>query len=163
MKKRIGVLVLCVLIMSVSLVYAALIETITVEPLGGQETLTYNLNNGQKFSGSLSVSGGIADSIIFSVQAPDGTKIIDVTSVSEGTEFEFMADQDGAYTLVFDNPLALNAKTVNLTYEIQTITIAGLDGPQILIVAFLVILVIVIGIIFIFKKGNNKGSSCSRR
>ena len=163
MKKRISIVVFCALMMTVNIVFAAQVETITVGPLGGQETLTYNLNSGQKFSGSLSVSGGIADSIIFSVQAPNGTKIIELTSVSEGTEIEFMAEKDGAYTLVFENPLALNSKTVSLTYDIQTITISGLDGTQVLIAAFLVIAVIVIGIIFIFKKGNNKSNSCSRR
>ena len=152
MNKRICLVFLSLLLVVNGVVCAAQVETITVDPLGGEETLTFNLNNGQKFSGSLSVSGGIADSIIFSVQAPNGTKIIELTSVSEGTEFEFMAEKDGAYTLVFENPLALNSKTVNLTYEIETLTIAGLDGTQILIVAFFVIAVIVVGIFIIFKK-----------
>jgi len=155
MNKKTDIVFLCVLLLSISAVCAVEVETITVDPLA-EETRTYNLNNGQQFSGSLSVSGGLADSIIFSVRAPNGTKIVDTTSVSGGTEFEFMADQDGAYTLVFENPLALNAKTVNLTYDIETVTIAGLDGTQILMVAFLVIVVIVVGIVVIFKKGKAK-------
>ncbi|MCW8801740.1 MAG: emp24/gp25L/p24 family protein [Candidatus Bathyarchaeota archaeon] len=158
MNKKIGIVFLSVLLLVTSVVYAVEVETITVDPLGGEETLTFNLNNGQKFSGSLSVSGGIADSIIFSVQAPNGTKIIELTSVSEGTEFDFIADKDGAYTLVFENPLALNSKTVSLSYDIETLTIAGLDGTQILIVAFLVIVVIVVGIVVIFKKAKQQTS-----
>ena len=155
MNKKTGIVFLCVLLVSISTVWAAEVETITVDPLS-EGTLTYKLNNGQQFSGSVSVSGGIADSIIFSVRAPNGTRIVDTTSIAGGTEFEFMADQDGAYTLVFENTLGLNSKTVNLTYDIQTITIAGLDGTQILIAAFLVILVIVVGIVVIFKKGKAK-------
>ena len=158
MNKRICLVFLCVLLLATGAVYAAQVETITVDPFGGEETLTFNLNNGQKFSGSISVSGGIADSIIFSVKAPNGTKIIDLSSVSEGTEFDFTADQDGAYTLVFENPLALSPKTVNLTYDIETLTIAGLDGTQLLIAAFLVIIVIVVGIIIILNKGKQKNT-----
>jgi len=154
MNKKIGIMFLSVLLISISAVCAAQVETITVDALT-EETLTYNLNNGQQFSGSLSISGGLADNIIFSVKAPNGTEIINLGSVSEGTQFDFKADQDGAYTLVFTNA-GLVSRTVNLTYEIKTLTIAGLDGTQILIAAFLVILVIVVGIVVIFKKGKVK-------
>jgi hypothetical protein len=150
MNKRIWFLVVSVLLVVTSVVHAAEVETITIEALN-EENLTYNLNNGQEFSGSLSISGGLADNIIFAVKAPNGTQIVNLGSVSEGTEFDFLADQDGAYTLVFTNA-GLVSRTVNLTYEINTLTIAGLDGTQILIAAFLVILVIVIGIVVIFKK-----------
>ena len=99
----------------------------------------------------MSISGGLADNIIFSVKAPNGTEIRNLGSVSEGTEFDFLADQDGAYTLVFSN-VGLVSRTVNLTYEIKTLTIAGLDGTQILIAAFAVIALIVVGIVVIFRK-----------
>lgn len=157
MNKQVCLVFLSVLLLTTSVVYAAQIETITVEPFD-EETLTLNLNNGQRFSGSLSVSGGLADNIIFAVKAPNGTEIMNLGSVSEGTEFEFMADQDGAYTLVFTNA-GLVSRTVNLTYDIETLTIAGLDGTQILIAAFFVITVIVLGIIIILKKGKTKRSS----
>lgn len=153
MSKKIGIVFLSVLLLLASVVSAAEIETITIEGFS-EETITYNLNDGQQFSGSLSVSGGLADNIIFSVKAPNGTKIVNLGSVSEGTEFEFTANQDGAYTLVFTNA-GLVSRTVNLTYDIKTLTIAGLDGTQVLIASFLVILVIVIGIIVIFKKGKS--------
>ncbi len=156
MNKKIGIVFLCVLLLSISAVGAAEVETITVDPLGGEEILTFNLNNGQKFSGSLSISGGIGDDINFWVQSPNGTQILNLGSVSEGTEFEFTSEQDGAYTLHFKNSALLSSKTVNLTYEIQTLSIAGLDGTQILIAAFLVIVVIVVGIVVIFKKGKAK-------
>ncbi len=150
MNKRIGVVFVWVLLLCVTVVCAAEVETITVEALS-EETRTYNINNGQEFSGSLSVSGGLADNIIFSVKAPNGTEIRNLGSVSEGTEFDFLADQDGAYTLVFSN-VGLVSRTVNLTYEIKTLTIAGLDGTQILIAAFAVIALIVVGIVVIFRK-----------
>ncbi|MCW4021863.1 MAG: emp24/gp25L/p24 family protein [Candidatus Bathyarchaeota archaeon] len=150
MNKKNGLVFLCVLLLCVSVVYAAEVETITVDALS-EETRTHNLNNGQQFSGSLSVSGGLADNIRFSVKAPNGTEIINIGSVSEGTEFDFTADQDGAYTLVFTN-VGLGSRTVNVSYDIKTLTIAGLDGTQILIVAFAVIAVIVVGIVVIFKK-----------
>ncbi|MFZ7137729.1 MAG: emp24/gp25L/p24 family protein [archaeon] len=150
MNKKNGLVFLCVLLLCVSVVYAAEVETITVDALS-EETRTHNLNNGQQFSGSLSVSGGLADNIRFSVKAPNGTEIINIGSVSEGTEFDFTAEQDGAYTLVFTN-VGLGSRTVNVSYDIKTLTIAGLDGTQILIVAFAVIAVIVVGIVVIFKK-----------
>jgi hypothetical protein len=150
MNKKNGLVFLCVLLLCVSAVYAAEVETITVDALS-EETRTHNLNDGQQFSGSLSVSGGLADNIRFSVKAPNGTEIINIGSISEGTEFEFTADQDGAYTLVFTN-VGLGSRTVNVSYDIKTLTIAGLDGTQILIVAFAVIAVIVVGIVVIFKK-----------
>lgn len=149
MNKRICLFFVTVLLLTTSIVCASQVETITVDALN-EQTFTQNLNEGQKFSASLSVSGGLADNIIFSVKSPNGTEILNLGSVSEGTQFEFLADQNGAYTLVFTN-LGLVSRTVNLTYDIETITIAGLDGTQILIAAFLVILVIVVGIIVIFK------------
>jgi len=146
-----AIVFLSMLLLLGSAVSAAEVETITIEALS-EETITYNLNDGQQFSGYLSISGGLGDNIIFSVKAPNGTKIVNLGSVSEGTEFEFMASQDGAYTLVFSNA-GLVSRTVNLTYDIKTLTIAGLDGTQVLIASFLVILVIVAGIVVIFKKG----------
>jgi len=154
MNKKVGIVFLSVLLLLASVVSAAEVETITIGALS-EETFTYNLNEGQQFSGSLSVSGGLGDNIIFSVKAPNGTEIVNLGSVSEGTEFDFMANQDGAYTLIFFF-FCLVSRTVNLTYDIKTLTIAGLDGTQVLIASFLVILVIVTGIIVIFKKGKSQ-------
>lgn len=151
MCKKMGIVFLSVFLLLGSVVNAAEVETITIGALS-EETVTYNLNDGQQFSGSLSISGGLGDNIIFSIKAPNGTEIVNMGSVSEGTEFEFIANQDGAYTLVFSN-VGLVSRTVNLTYDIKTLTIAGLDGTQVLIASFLVILVIVVGIVVIFKKG----------
>jgi hypothetical protein len=151
MIKKMGIVFLSLLLLLGSVVFAAEVETITIEGFS-EEIFTHNMNDGQQFSGSLSISGGLGDDIIFSVKAPNGTEIIKPSSVSEGTEFEFMANQDGAYTLVFSN-VGLLSRTVNLTYEVKTLTIAGLDGTQVLIASFLVILAIVVGIVVIFKKG----------
>jgi len=150
MSKRIGIVFVWVLLLCFNVVCAVEVETITVDALS-EETRTYSLNKGQEFSGALSISGGLADNIIFAVKAPNGTEILNPGSVSEGTEFDFVADQDGAYTLVFSN-LGLASRTLNLTYDKKTLTIAGLDGTQILIAAFAVIATIVLGIVVIFKK-----------
>lgn len=81
MSKRIGIVFVWVLLLCFNVVCAVEVETITVDALS-EETRTYNLNNGQEFSGALSISGGLADNIIFSVKAPNGTEILNPGSVS---------------------------------------------------------------------------------
>jgi hypothetical protein len=122
---------------------AANVHTINVDVLSWY-TLTYNLNNGQRFSGSLSITGGSND-INFWVTDPVGTTILGLGRVTQGRSFEFTAQKDGAYILHFDNSFSWFAtKTVTLTYDIGSPTVLGLD-PFALIIILAVAALIIIG------------------
>jgi hypothetical protein len=131
------------LIIFCSLVSAANVKTVSVNALSWA-TVTYNLNNGQKFSGSLSITGGGND-VDFWVTDPEGTTILGPGRVTQGRSFEFTAQKNGAYILHFDNSFSwFTAKTVTLTYDIGTPTIFGLD-PLVLIVTVTIIALIILG------------------
>ena len=93
------------------------VKTVNV-PAGYTQTLTFNLDKGAKFTGSLSVSGGNND-INFWVANPTGDYIVPKQGVTIGKSFQFVADNSGGYTLNFDNTFSLiTSKTVTLTYVV---------------------------------------------
>jgi hypothetical protein len=122
---------------------AANVHTVHVDALSWA-TVTYNLSNGQRFSGSLSITGGGND-IDFWVTDPEGTTILGLGRVAQGRSFEFTAQKNGAYILHFDNSFSwFTAKTVTLTYEIGSPAVFGLD-PFALIIILAVAVLIIIG------------------
>lgn len=122
---------------------AAYVHTVHVDALSWA-TVTHNLNNGQRFSGSLSITGGGND-IDFWVTDPEGTTILGLGRVAQGRSFEFTAQKNGAYILHFDNSFSwFTAKTVTLTYEIGSPAVFGLD-PFALIITLAVAALIIIG------------------
>jgi len=135
-------IVLSLIILS-SLANAANVRTVQVNALSWV-TLTYNLNSGQTFSGSLSITGG-GNGIDFWVTDPEGTTILGLGRVAQGRSFEFTAQKNGAYILHFDNSFSwFTAKTVTLTYEIGSPAVFGLD-PFALIIILAVAALIIIG------------------
>jgi hypothetical protein len=135
-------IVLSLIILS-SLANAANVRTVQVNALSWV-TLTYNLNSGQTFSGSLSITGGGND-IDFWVTDPEGTIILGLGRITQGRSFEFTAQKNGAYILHFDNSFSwFTAKTVTLTYNIGTSTIFGFD-PLVLIAIVAIIALIILG------------------
>ena len=127
-----------------SIVNASQVEIVQISPLT-QKTLTFNLDNEDKFTGSLSISGGGGNDIDFWVTNPQGTTILNQGRVSQGTTFEFTAQMSGAYTLHFGNTFSLfSSKTVNLSYDVSTPTLGGTGFGFLLIIIGIVIIVVVI-------------------
>jgi hypothetical protein len=90
-------------------------------PSGSQCTLTFNLNNGDKVTGSVSITGGSSNDINFYVTNPSGARIYDAGRVSGGTSFSFTADSSGAFILHFDNSFSLMSnKQVTVSYDVAS-------------------------------------------
>ena len=122
--------------------YAATVQQCSTSA-GSQCTLTLNLNNGDKVSGSISITGGSSNDVNFYVTNPSGAKIYDAGRVTDGTSFAFTADTSGAYILHFDNSFSLlSGKQVTVSYDVSTGGIPEFP-PQILFVTVLSLFVIV--------------------
>jgi hypothetical protein len=136
-----SVFVIAVFLMSVcGVAFASQVETANVNP-GSETTLTFNLESGQTFSGSLSISGGSGNDVNFRVTNPQGVTIVNLGRVSGGTSFSFTAESAGAYTLHFDNGFSLfSSKTVVTTYDVSSPKIGGID---------LTLLLVIVGVVFI--------------
>ena len=91
----------------------------TVVPSGNMRNLEFDLVVGENFIGSFTVSGGIGNDIKFWVSSPQGKQIILQQDVTKEKSFSFTADQNGPYTLFFDNSFETELqKKITLTYEI---------------------------------------------
>jgi hypothetical protein len=124
------------------------ISAVQVSPLT-EQMLVFNLDSGQKFTGSLAISGGSSEDIDFRVVGPQGATIVNLGRVSHGATFEFTAQQSGAYTFHFGNSFSLlGTKTVSLTYKIG-IAIFGIDLGFLLTLVAVVIATIVILLILL--------------
>ena len=142
----ITLILLSVVVFSVK---ASNVEVVQVDPLT-EKMIIFNLNSGQKFTGSLAISGGSND-IDFWVTDPQGTKVLDLGRVTNGKTFDFTAQSSGAYTCHFGNTFSwFTSKTVNLTYNVGLPTIGGVDFGVLLIiigvVAILLFLLVVLGL-----------------
>lgn len=139
-------LVITAILLSVvafSFVKASSVETVQVGALS-EEMVTFNLDGGQKFTGSLSISGGGND-IDFWVTDPQGTKILDYGRVTQGKTFDFTAQASGAYTLHFGNTFSLfTGKTVYLTYDVGLSSVFGFDIGQLLIIIGVVVILLIV-------------------
>ncbi len=114
----------------------------------GKYSFVFHLDNDQKVTGSLIVSGGSGNDIDFSVADLRGNTILNLGRVSEEVQFEFAADQEDTYILHFDNSFSLqNSKTVILKYEIRS----PFD-PSILFIAVSIVVIILVSILLIRKK-----------
>lgn len=135
-----------ILFMAIGLSFAnaSSVEVIQIDPLT-EKTLTFNLNSGQKFTGSLAISGGSND-IDFWVTDPQGAKILDFGRVYQGRTLEFTAQASGAYALHFSNTFSwFTGKIVNLTYDVGLPTIGGMDfGTLLTIIGVVAILLLII-------------------
>jgi hypothetical protein len=144
---RVPIVLLILALLVFSVVQSVPVNAATVQncnaPSGSSCTLTFNLNNGDKVSGSVSVTGGGGNDINFFVTNPSGAQIYNAGRVTGGTSFTFTADSSGAYILHFDNSFSLlSSKQVTVSYDIT----GGGGGipefpPQVLIAVFLALLV----------------------
>jgi hypothetical protein len=140
-----GTMAILFLTIGFSLARASSIETVQVGALS-EQMLVFNLKRGQKFTGSLAISGGSGNDINFWVADPQGTTILNLGRVSQGKSFDFTAQSSGAYTFHFDNSFSLlSSKTVSLTYDIGLPSIFGIDlGTFLIIIGVVVILLFMI-------------------
>jgi len=146
-------------------VKASQVDSVSVSP-GYTNTLTYNLNSGQTFSGSISISGGSGNDVNFWITNPQGATLVNSGKVSGGTSFVFTAESSGAYTLHFDNSFSLfSSKTVQLTYDINTPMLGGgLGGVSdtLLIIIGVIILIVVIVVLAVGLSLRNRTSTTNQ-
>lgn len=133
------------LILAFAIVQASQVKTVQVSPLS-EATLVFNLDDGDKFAGSLSITGGGGNDIDFRITDPQGTTVLGLGRVSQGRTFEFTAQASGAYTFHFGNTFSLiSSKTVTMSYDIsKPILGGGFDSNSLLIIIGVIIIVIVI-------------------
>lgn len=146
------------MIIGVSVAYATQTETVQVDA-GYVKTLVFNLDDGDKFSGSLSISGGSGNDIDFSVTNPQGNTIVNLGRVSQGTTFQFTAQGSGAYTLKFDNGFSIfSSKTVSLSYDVQGEVIPGLTTDSLMWIILIVVVIVVLALIIyaLTRRSRNK-------
>jgi len=127
----------------VSSVSAATVQTCNA-PAGSQCALTFNLNNGDSVSGSISVTGGSGNDVNFYVTNPSGAQIYNAGRVGGGTGFSFTANSAGAYILHFDNSFSIfSGKQVTVSYDV-TSSGGGIPEfpPQLALVAALTVVVV---------------------
>ena len=126
--------------------YGSQVETLLVSPLS-KRILVFNLRRGDKFTGSISISGGAGNDIDFWITDPTGVTIRSYGRVSLGRTFEFQATQDGAYTLHFDNSFSIiSSKTVTLTYDIER-PLIEVFSPVVVVAAVVIVILVVLVII----------------
>ena len=121
-------------------VFATEVETFQISPSLNKMYL-FDLNSGRKVTGSFSVEGGNND-ITFKVTDPVGNTIIDLGRVAGGSSFEFTANRDGNYTVIFDNSFSISTtKTVTMSYDVGY-TFLGIDLLNLLSIIAVVLIVI---------------------
>jgi len=156
-RKIVALIIVTCLAFSVSFVYASQVKTVQVGALQ-EQMIAFNLGNGDKFSGSLSITGGGGNDIDFSVTDPQGTTIVGLGRVSQGRSFEFTAQQSGAYTLHFDNDFSIfSSKTITLSYDITRPILGGLgggvaDNSLMLIIGAIAIIAVVVVLVVVLTK-----------
>ncbi len=157
--KKVTLTVLAILFLSLPLVLvgASQVETAQVEALSSSGWVI-NLDSGDSFSGSLSISGGSGNDIDFSITDPQGTTIVGLGRVSQGRTFDFTADQSGAYTFHLDNTFSVfSSKTVSMSYDVTHPFLGGTSGnllvPILVVVIVIVIVVVILGIVLTRKRG----------
>ncbi len=151
---RTAVLIFIVLPLLTTVGFGSQVQQFSVDP-GYSLLWTANLSEGDKFSGSFSISGGSGNDINFWITDPTGGVILNQGRISQGTSFAFTAATSGGYVLHFDNSFSLfSGKAVTLTYDI-TSSIA-----TILTVALLVVIVVGSGAgLFYLRVRKKKGSA----
>jgi len=140
-------LILCLVLslLIISSVYAGS-ETFTVPPLN-EVVRTVGLAEGEKVSGSITVTGGSGNDIDFYVTNPNGNTILQYDRVTQRS-FSFTASTTGTFTMHFSNTFSIiSSKSVMLDYSISHL-ILGI--PQETFYLIVIVIAIVIAIIAVF-------------
>jgi hypothetical protein len=160
---RIPILLLTLALLAFSTMQLAPVNAATAQncnaPAGSQCTLTFNLNNGDKVSGSVQITGGGANDVNFFVTNPSGAQIYNAGRVNSGTSFSFTADASGAYILHFDNGFSLlSAKQVTVSYDVNS----GGGGipefpPAQILIATVVVLLVAVSYLMVRQRTIHRG------
>ena len=125
-------------------------ETFTVSPLS-TVVRTVGLSEGDKVSGSITVSGGTGNDIDFYVTDPNGTTILHYDRATQ-TSFSFTASTTGTYTMHFDNRFSLlSSKSVTLDHTI-TKAILGLAPEVFYLLVIIIVIVILAVVVFAIRR-----------
>jgi hypothetical protein len=157
-------LALCLLVLSLIATtpsHATQVDQCEASP-GSQCTLTFNLQNGDAVSGSVSVSGGSGNDVNFWITDPTGATIYNAGRISGGTTFSFTADTAGAYILYFDNSFSIiSSKYVTVSYDVSVTLIPGVSPTtSYAIIALIVIVVLaLIIVVLVVMRGRKRGTS----
>jgi hypothetical protein len=111
---------LAVLIMSLMAlsVFATTVSTFTLSSSSTQ--LPIMLPTGTTFNGSISTTGTVR----FWVNAPNGAQIVNLGLIDKDASFSFVSQQNGNYTLNFENDLSTSIQ-VTLSYATKPDIFAG--------------------------------------
>jgi len=133
-----GILLSCLIVSNVK----GKTETFTVPPLN-EVVRTIELNEGEKVSGSISVTGGSGNDIDFYVTDHSGNTILTYTRATQ-TSFSFTSSTTGTYTLHFSNTFSIiSSKSVTLDYSVSRL-IFGLPQETFYFLVIVIASVIVI-------------------
>lgn len=150
-----SITLLSLLLLGSFLAFACATQTFTVPNLTMQ-TVSLNLNQGDKVTGSITVSGGSGNDVTFTIQDPNGNTVKSYSHTTSNS-FEFTASESGTYKLVFDNTFSLlSSKSVTLDYSVQSAIVGS--GILIAVVAAIVI-VIVVAAVLVVKKRSKSGKN----
>ena len=144
MKARVFIPPVFIILLVLMIGYAiAGTETFTV-PQWQEVVRTVGLSDGDKVSGSITVSGGGND-IDFYVTDPNGNTILRYDRATQ-TSFSFTASTAGTYTMHFDNSFSIfTSKSVTLDYTV-TKPILGL-APELFYLLVVIVVVVIVAII----------------
>ena len=116
------------------------------------------LPTGTIFNGSISTTGTVR----FWVNAPNGAQIVNLGLIDKTSAFSFVANQNGNYTLNFENDLT-NSIQVTFSYITNPDILAGNNStgiPPVYIVVSIVIVVFgSVLIIFLVRRKNKHNTS----
>jgi len=141
MKKIVGLFEVCLFLLFLT-PQLNVSETDTIEiPAGTSRIVPLSLNQWDKVTGSLSVSGGWGNDIDFWVEDPSDETILNLGRVSGSGSFEFSASQTGTYELHLSNSFSIfSSKTVTLKYDV----IRTLFTPMVMNLIYIAIIVIAV-------------------
>ncbi len=150
---------LAVLLLASLMAVSAFATTVPTFTLSASSTqLQYVLPQGTTFNGTISTTGDVR----FWVSAPNEAEIVNLGIIDKTTPFSFVAQQNGTYTLNFENDLS-NSIQVTFSYVTNPV-IPGSNNSTGISQSYLLITVIVavLGsflIIFVLHRKSKTSSS----
>lgn len=144
MKRTIQASVVIMLsVLFTSFAYATESETFTLAT-NTDAFWTFNLHEGSRVTGSISIQGGTQNDLAVWVTDPVGANVLNLGVVRQECSIDFVANQSGAHRLYFNNgggALADGEKIVSVSYNIE--------NPSRLVMVAGVVLAIVAGVLVI--------------
>jgi hypothetical protein len=124
--------------------FATTVPTFTLSSSSSQ--IQYSLPAGTSFNGSILTTGPIR----FFVSAPNGTVIVNLSLIDKNAAFSFVAQQNGTYTLYFENDLPSSVQ-VSFSY-VTNPNISGSNNSTGISTVYLpiFIVIVVVGAIVVF-------------